>query len=111
MPFQPTDLSADDVRAVLRTHLPQQPLVSVMHCGEGWDDVIDEVDGDLLVRFGKNPDPTVRAALTRCQARVLAVAGRAAPVPVPDPVLVVPSSTTTVSASGASARSWVTRIV
>jgi aminoglycoside phosphotransferase (APT) family kinase protein len=90
VPFQPTTLTADDVRAVLRIHLPGRPLASVTRRGEGWDNVVFAVDDELLVRFGKNPDPAARAALTRREGRVLAIAARVVPVPVPEPLLVVP---------------------
>jgi aminoglycoside phosphotransferase (APT) family kinase protein len=88
--FQPTALTVDDVRAVVRARLPAQPLATVARLGEGSDNVAFEVDGVLIVRFGKDPDPTARAALTRRDARVLTLAARLAVVPVPAPVLVVP---------------------
>jgi aminoglycoside phosphotransferase (APT) family kinase protein len=88
--FQPTTLTVDDVRTVVRTHLTALPAASIVLLGEGWDNAAFEVDGELIVRFGKNADPAVRAALTRREARVLTVARRVATVAVPRPVLVVP---------------------
>lgn len=82
----PVDRTADDVHRILRAHLPDQPATTVTLLGEGVDNVAFEIDGALVVRFRKDPDPV----LVRHEAAVLAVAGRVPPVPVPKPMLVVP---------------------
>ncbi|GAA1889566.1 phosphotransferase family protein [Asanoa iriomotensis] len=52
---------------------------------EGLDHVVHEVNGELIVRFSKEPDP---AGIER-EARLLAAVAAVSPVPVPSPVFVL----------------------
>jgi len=54
--------------------------------GEGLDHVTYDVDGELVVRFAREPDPE---RLDR-ETRLLAAMARVSPLPVPEPVLAVP---------------------
>jgi aminoglycoside phosphotransferase (APT) family kinase protein len=78
--------SVADVRRVLGAHLPGRRVGSVMPLGGGLDNVTFEVDGELVVRFARDPDPE---RLDR-EARLLAAVARVSPLPVPEPVLAVP---------------------
>ncbi|MFB7244207.1 bifunctional AAC/APH [Streptomyces populi] len=75
-----------DVRGVVAAHLPDRRIESVVPLGEGLDNLAYEVDGELIVRFGKEPDPARRAALVGHEARVLAAVASISPLPVPEPV-------------------------
>jgi aminoglycoside phosphotransferase (APT) family kinase protein len=75
-----------DVRRVLGTHLPGRGAGSVTPLGAGLDNVTFDVDGELVVRFAREPDPE---RLDR-EARLLAAVARVSPLPVPEPVLAVP---------------------
>jgi aminoglycoside phosphotransferase (APT) family kinase protein len=74
-----------DVRSAVAARLPGYRIDSVVPIGEGLDNVAYEVNGELVVRFGKEPDP---ARLDR-EARLLAAVARIAPLPVPVPVFTV----------------------
>ncbi len=65
---------------------------SVVPLGEGQDNVAFEVNGELVVRFGKEPDPVVRAARIDREARLLTFVASVSPVPVPRPVPTIPGS-------------------
>ncbi|MGW3153287.1 phosphotransferase family protein [Streptomyces sp. NPDC001089] len=78
-----------DVREIVATHLPGRRTGSVVRLGEGLDNVAYEVDGELVVRFGKEPDPVRRAALVRHEARVLSAVAGISPLPVPEPLFTV----------------------
>jgi aminoglycoside phosphotransferase (APT) family kinase protein len=73
----------DDVREVLREHLPGYDVRAVRPCGAGTDNVAFDVNGDLIVRF-RRADP---AGVDR-EARLLAVVAHVSPFPVPEPLLV-----------------------
>jgi aminoglycoside phosphotransferase (APT) family kinase protein len=77
---------AADAVAVLLAHLPGYRVDSVVVLGEGQENVAYEVNGDLIVRFSKEPDPARRAALLDREARLLAAVAAIAPLPVPTPV-------------------------
>jgi aminoglycoside phosphotransferase (APT) family kinase protein len=75
-----------EVRAVVGTHVPGYRVDSVVRIGGGLDNVVYEVNGELLVRFARRPDP---AQLHR-EARLLGVVAGVSPVPVPRPIFTVP---------------------
>jgi aminoglycoside phosphotransferase (APT) family kinase protein len=72
-----------DVRTVIAGHVPVE---SVRLLGDGLDNVAYEVNGDLIVRCAKEPDP---AQVDR-EVRLLATVAEASPIPVPRPVFTVP---------------------
>src|SRR5205807_1666436 len=59
---------------------------SVRLIGEGLDNIAYEVNGDLIVRCAKHPDP---ARVDR-EARLLTTVAAVSPIPVPRPVFTVP---------------------
>ncbi|MEU8074836.1 phosphotransferase [Catellatospora citrea] len=81
-----------DVRAVIAAHLPGHRIRSVVELGSGLDNVAYEVDGELVVRFSREPDPVLRAALVEREARLLAAVAEVCPLPVPEPVFTAPES-------------------
>jgi aminoglycoside phosphotransferase (APT) family kinase protein len=82
--------SIADVRDVLAVHLPGQPSGAVVELGAGLENVAYEVDGALVVRFSREPDPVRRAELVGHEARLLAAVARVSPLPVPEPVFAAP---------------------
>jgi O-methyltransferase involved in polyketide biosynthesis len=50
-------ISAQHVRDVVRAALPGFQVRSVVVLGEGLDNIAYEVNGELVVRFSKEPDP------------------------------------------------------
>jgi aminoglycoside phosphotransferase (APT) family kinase protein len=66
--------------------LPGVRVESVVPLGEGQDNVAFEVNGELVVRFGKESDRAARAARVDREGRLLAFVASVAPVPVPLPV-------------------------
>jgi len=73
------------VSALVREHLPGYRVRSVALLSEGLDNVVYEVNGELMVRFGKAPDPGLRAARADREARLLTVVAGVSPLPVPEP--------------------------
>ncbi|MFE2585775.1 phosphotransferase family protein [Streptomyces sp. NPDC059378] len=78
-----------DVRGVVVAHMPDWRVESVVPLGEGLDNVAYEVNGELIVRFSKEPDPVRRSALVSREARVLAAVADISPLPVPVPTFTV----------------------
>ncbi|MFD4226991.1 phosphotransferase family protein [Streptomyces sp. NPDC058545] len=78
-----------DVRSVVIAHMPDYQVDSVVELGEGLDNLAYEVNGELIVRFGKEPDLARRAALLNHEARVLAAVADVSPLPVPRPTFTV----------------------
>ncbi|MEU8379207.1 phosphotransferase [Streptosporangium sp. NPDC048865] len=78
-----------DVRAAMARHLPGHRVETVTPLGAGQDNVAYEVNGDLILRFSKEPDPARRAALVEREARLLAVVADLSPVPVPEPAFTI----------------------
>lgn len=74
-----------DVHNVVVAHMPAYEIDSVVQIGEGWDNVAYEVNGELIVRFSKEPDPARRTALLNREARLLAAVADISPLPVPEP--------------------------
>ncbi|MEU2617151.1 phosphotransferase [Streptomyces sp. NPDC007157] len=79
-----------DVHSVVVTHMPGYRIESVVPLGEGLDNLAYEVNGELVVRFSKEPDPVRRTALVGHEARVLAAVAEISPLPVPEPTFTVP---------------------
>ncbi|WP_436533564.1 phosphotransferase family protein [Actinoplanes sp. HUAS TT8] len=71
-----------DVRSALATALPGFVAESVALLGDGLDNVVFQINTDLLVRFGKSPDPD----RTSREAQLLAALQSVSPLPVPEPV-------------------------
>src|SRR5215211_4430951 len=71
---------------MVAAYLPDHRVDSVVPVGEGGDHLAYEVDGELIVRFGKEPDPAARAAGVDREARLLAAVAAISPLPVPEPV-------------------------
>jgi aminoglycoside phosphotransferase (APT) family kinase protein len=63
---------------------------SAVPIGEGVDNLAYEVNGELVVRFSKEPDPTRRAELVSAEAGLLAAVADISPLPVPEPVFTDP---------------------
>ncbi|MFD5520180.1 phosphotransferase family protein [Streptomyces sp. NPDC127066] len=78
-----------DVRGVVVTHMPDYRIESVVPLGGGLDNLAYEVNGELIVRFSKEPDPARRTALVCHEARVLAAVADISPLPVPEPAFTV----------------------
>lgn len=76
------------VLEVLAEHLPSYRADRVVLLGEGQDNVAFEVNGELVVRFAKAPDPVE----TEREARLLAKVAEFSPIPVPTPVFSVPET-------------------
>lgn len=73
------------VTEVLAEHLPSYRADRVVLLGEGQDNVAYEVNGELIVRFAKAPDPVE----TDREVRLLAKVAEISPIPVPTPVFSV----------------------
>ncbi|MEU6810561.1 phosphotransferase [Streptomyces sp. NPDC046831] len=80
---------AGDVCGVVATHLPAYRIDSVVHLGEGEDNTAYEVNGELILRFRKEPDAQVRAAKVNDEARLLAAVASISPLPIPEPAFTV----------------------
>lgn len=65
--------------------LPGYRIDSVALLGEGEDNVAYEVNGELIVRFGKESDLERRAARVIKEAGLLAAVAGVSPLPVPEP--------------------------
>jgi aminoglycoside phosphotransferase (APT) family kinase protein len=64
----------------------------VLELGGGTDNTAYEVDGELVVRLARDPDPGRRAEAVRREAALLAAVGRLSPIPVPEPVFADPGA-------------------
>jgi aminoglycoside phosphotransferase (APT) family kinase protein len=82
-------MEAPDVRAVLARHLPDVAPESLVMIGDGTDHLAYLVDGELIVRFAREPDRALRATRVEREAGLLAAVAAISPLPVPEPVLVV----------------------
>ncbi len=63
---------------------------SVVLIGEGVDNLAYEVNGELIVRFSKEPDPTRRAELIHAETELLFAVVDISPLPVPEPLFADP---------------------
>ncbi len=78
----------DEILAVLLRHLPGYEVRSLAKLGEGSDNVVYEVNGELIIRTSKESDPASRSESTRREAQLLAVVAGLSTLPVPEPVFV-----------------------
>src|SRR5262249_2704782 len=76
------------IRRLVTAHLPGYRVRSIARLAEGQENVAYEVNGELIVRFSKEPDPVRRAARVDREARLLAAVAPISPLPVPAPELV-----------------------
>jgi aminoglycoside phosphotransferase (APT) family kinase protein len=72
--------------------LPGIEVASVIPLGEGQDNVAFEVNGELVVRFGKEPEVGARDARIDRETRLLAFVASVSPLPVPLPLPTAPGS-------------------
>jgi aminoglycoside phosphotransferase (APT) family kinase protein len=76
-----------DIGRLVVAHLPGYRVESVVPAGAGLENLAYEVNGELIVRIRRRPDP----ALVIREAEVLATVAEVSPVPVPVPVFSDPS--------------------
>jgi aminoglycoside phosphotransferase (APT) family kinase protein len=74
-----------DVRTVVAARMSDYRIDSIAVLGEGLDNVAYEVNGELIVRLSKRPDPK---RLDR-EARLLLAVAAVAPLPVPEPAFTI----------------------
>ncbi|GLW12441.1 hypothetical protein Misp01_75690 [Microtetraspora sp. NBRC 13810] len=79
----------DTVRDMVEEQLAGYRVGSAVLLGESEDNVAYEVNGELVVRFGKESDPMLRAARVEREARLLAAVAGISTAPVPEPVFTV----------------------
>jgi aminoglycoside phosphotransferase (APT) family kinase protein len=84
------ELHAHIVGDVLSTGVPGLQVRSLVLIGEGMDNLAYEVNGELIVRFSKEPDPTRRADLIGSEAALLTAVAQISPLPVPEPLFTDP---------------------
>jgi aminoglycoside phosphotransferase (APT) family kinase protein len=75
------------VHDVLAQHLPDYRVSELAVLGQGQDNIAYEVNGELIVRFAKQPDP----AETAREARLLTAVAEFSTLPVPTPVFTDPA--------------------
>ncbi len=80
----------DDVRRIIMKHLPEYTITSVDYLDEGMDNTTFEVNGELVVRFAKDPNIVTRGGQVSREANLLAAVATVSTVPVPEPVFVDP---------------------
>ena len=78
------------VRRLVVANLPGYRVESVVVVGEGTDHLAYEVNGELIVRWAKEPEPAARVAQVDREARLLAAVAAVSPLPVPEPSFVMP---------------------
>ncbi|WP_119731494.1 phosphotransferase family protein [Thermomonospora amylolytica] len=80
---------SEDVRELVAAYLHGYEVRSVTLLGEGEDNVAYEVNGELIVRFGKDSDAEERAGRVEGEARLLTAVAGLSPLPVPEPCFTV----------------------
>jgi aminoglycoside phosphotransferase (APT) family kinase protein len=78
------------LRRMVAAHLPGYQVDSLVQVGEGLDNLAYEVNGELILRWAKEPDPAARAAHVDREARLLAAVAAVSPLPVPELAFTVP---------------------
>jgi aminoglycoside phosphotransferase (APT) family kinase protein len=76
----------DEIRASLPRQLPGYEVRSIDKLGEGSENAVYEVNGGLIIRVSKQPDPASRSESTRREADLLAAVAELSTLPVPEPV-------------------------
>jgi aminoglycoside phosphotransferase (APT) family kinase protein len=91
-PIMPGHLlvAAQEVTDAVRAGMRSFQVRSVVLLGEGADNLAYEVNGELVVRFSKESDPTRRAELINAEAKLLAAVAGISPLPVPRPLFTDP---------------------
>ncbi|NUW36824.1 phosphotransferase [Nonomuraea sp. SMC257] len=77
-----------DIRALLARHLPGHEIHSIVRLGEGLDNVVYEIDGELIVRGARVADGDE----TRRETALLAAVRAISPLPVPEVVFSDPEA-------------------
>lgn len=85
---RPSASVPDEVIAALAVHLPRQALHSIVELGSGLDNVAYDVNGELVVRQRRDPDPVLRATGVRREAALLTAVVAWSTLPVPEVVFV-----------------------
>lgn len=80
--------SDHDLRRILASRLPGRQVGTVRRLGQGLDNVAYEVDGSMVVRVSKEPDPRQRAAGVVREAELLRTVPAFSSLPVPEVVFV-----------------------
>jgi aminoglycoside phosphotransferase (APT) family kinase protein len=75
---------------VVGAGMPGVQVRGVELLGEGLDNLTFAVNGELVVRFSKEPEPVRRAELIRAETTLLAMVATISPLPVPEPVFTDP---------------------
>ncbi len=73
-----------EVHRVVAAHLPGYEVRSATRIGEGLDNLAYEVNGELIVRFSKEPG----SGRLLKEARLLTAVAAVSPLPVPEPIFV-----------------------
>lgn len=76
------DLAAE-VRGIVVANARNYQVKSIILLGEGVNHIAYEVNGELIVRFAKEPALALRAARVHQEARLLAAVREISPLPVP----------------------------
>jgi aminoglycoside phosphotransferase (APT) family kinase protein len=74
------------VHELLARHLPARDVRAITRLGEGLDHVAWDVDGELVIRQGKEPDRAGRHRHVLREEGVLRLAAQLSPLPVPEVV-------------------------
>jgi aminoglycoside phosphotransferase (APT) family kinase protein len=80
------DARVNEVRSTVRALLPGHPIDNLERLGDGLNHVAYELNGKVILRFSKEPDPERRAERIRREHDLLAVVTEVSPLPVPEPV-------------------------
>jgi aminoglycoside phosphotransferase (APT) family kinase protein len=83
---RPQHRDEQHVAELVRVGVHGLQVSSVALIGEGVDHLAYEVNGELVVRFSKEDDPTRRAELIRSETGLLAAVAQISPLRVPEPV-------------------------
>jgi aminoglycoside phosphotransferase (APT) family kinase protein len=76
----------DEIRALLACHLPGYEVRSITRLGEGLDNAVYDINGELIVRTSKEANHARRSEATRREAELLVVVAELSTLPVPEPV-------------------------
>lgn len=76
----------DEIRALLARRLPDYEVRSIARLGEGLDNVVYELNGELIVQASKEADPARRGESIRREADLLAAVAEFSTLPVPEPI-------------------------
>lgn len=83
-------LDVQELADALRAGVRGFQVRSITLIGEGMDNRAYEVNGELVVRVSKEPDPTRRAELIDAETELLAAVTVISPLPVPEPLFTDP---------------------